>query len=67
MIKFNRDKCKILRLGKNNLKHEYYIKESDVIYVLKETTCEKDLRVNIDPELNFNCHILSTVKKGRRM
>ena len=35
--------------------------------VLQETICEKDLRVNIDPELNFNSHIHTTVKKGRRV
>ena len=67
MIKFNSEKCKILHLGKNNPKHQYLIKEGDKVSVLQETTCEKDLGVNIDPDLNFNSHIHTTVKKGRKM
>ena len=60
-------KCKILHLGKNNPKHEYTIKEGTNISTLEETKCEKDLGVNIDPELNFNNHIKLTIKKARRM
>ena len=56
MIKFNGDKCKILHLGKNNPKYQYFIKEGEEVTVLKETKCEKDLGVNVDPELNFNDH-----------
>ena len=67
MIKFNGDKCKILHLGKNNPKYQYFIKEGEEVTVLKETKCEKDLGVNVDPELNFNDHIHITVKKGRKM
>ena len=67
MIKFNSEKCKILHLGKDNPKHKYYIKEGDKVSVLEETVCEKDLGVNIDPELTFYSHIYTTVKKGRRM
>ena len=67
LIKFNSEKCKILHLGKNNPKHEYKIKEGTNISTLEETKCEKDLGVNIDPELNFNNHIKLAIKKARRM
>ena len=39
----------------------------DKVTALQETTCEKDLGVNVDPESNFNNHIQITVKKGRNM
>ena len=67
MIKFNREKCKILHLGKENPKHKYYIEEVDKVSILEETVSEKDLGVNINPELTFYSHIYTTVKKGRRM
>ena len=67
MIRFNSEKCKILHLGKNNPKHKYVIKEGDKLSTLEETTCEKDLGVNIDPDLNFNNHIKLTIKKARRI
>ena len=67
LIKFNSEKCKILHLGKNNPKYEYKIKEGTNISTLEETKCEKDLGVNIDPELNFNNHIKLTIKKARRV
>ena len=63
MIRFNSKKCKILHLGKNNPKHKYIIKEGDKLSTLEETKCEKDLGVNIDPDLNFNNHIKLTIKK----
>ena len=67
MIRFNSEKCKILHLGKNNPKYNYVIKEGDKLSTLEETKCEKDLGVNIDPELNFNTHIKLTIKKARRI
>ena len=67
LIRFNSDKCKILHLGKNNPKYKYHIKEGDNISDLTETLCEKDLGIFIDPKLNFNDHITTTVKKARRL
>lgn len=66
LLKFKRDKCKILHLGKTNPKHEYTIKENGITTKLTETKCEKDLGIMVDPLLNFNEHISSTVKKARR-
>ena len=67
LIKFNSDKCKILHLGKNNPKYKYHIKEGENISDLTETLCEKDLGIFIDPKLDFNDHITTTIKKARRL
>jgi len=67
LLRFNSDKCNILYIGSNNPKHKYYLKEGDTISELKETTCEKDLGVFVDPLLTFNFHVSSTIKKARRM
>ena len=67
LIKFNSDKCKILHLGPNNPKYNYYIKDNNIITILKETNLERDLGVNIDPNLTFDSHITSVIKNARRM
>ena len=43
MIGFNTDKCKVLHLGKTNLKHDYVMKDGYNSNVLVKTVCEKDL------------------------
>ena len=67
LIKFNSDKCKILHLGPNNPKYNYYIKDNNIITILKETNLERDLGVNIDPNLTFDSHITNVIKNARRM
>ena len=67
LLGFNSDKCKILYLGKNNPKFKYYIREGDLIKVLSETLCEKDLGIHIDPNLTFDFHISTILKTARRM
>ena len=49
-----------------NPKYSYSIKENGTETNLTETTCEKDLGIMVDPLLNFNEHINTTVKKARR-
>ena len=53
LLGFNCDKCKCLHLGKNNKKCQYTIQQNNKTTLLGETTCEKDLGINIDPDLNF--------------
>ena len=55
----------MLHLGNNNPKYKYTIKVDDKEVSLAETTCEKDLGVHIDPNLDFKEHILKTIKKAR--
>ena len=64
LLKFNKDKCKILHLGKNNQKHQYTIGNTEDKTLLDETDLEKDLGVFIDPNLDFKKHIKNTVKKA---
>ena len=66
LLKFNRDKCKVLHLGRNNPLYEYTIShENDNPKILEITECEKDLGVYVDSLLNFNDHIITITKKAR--
>ena len=67
MLRFNSAKCKVLHLGENNPRYNYFIKEGNTVRELLETTSEKDLGVYIDPNLTFNDHIEITVKKARSL
>ena len=67
LLKFNSDKCKVLHLGRNNPKYNYFIEKNGVPHVLDTTTAEKDLGVIIDPELKFDEHISSIVKKSNKI
>ena len=64
LLQFNKDKCKILHLGKNNPKYNYTIGEEENIVNLSETELEKDLGIYIDPNLDLKKHIKSIVKKA---
>ena len=63
LLGFNCDKCKCLHLGKNNKKCQYTIQQNNKTCIMSETLCEKDLGVNIDPDLNFEEHIEIQTKK----
>ena len=62
-IKFNSTKCKVLHIGKNNPKYEYFMNGMK----LEETTAEKDLGVVVDSNLTFDVHVNETVKKANRL
>ena len=64
LLMFNKEKCKILHLGKNNSKHEYFVGLNNDRIALEETDLEKDLGIYIDPDLNFKKHIKNIVKKA---
>ena len=64
LLKFNKEKCKILHLGSKNEKNKYFIGSDDQRITLEETDLEKDLGVYIDPNLDFKKHIKNTVKKA---
>ena len=55
-----------MHLGENNPKYDYVMKEANEHKVLTKTTCEKDLGVFINNNLNFKDHIKNQVKKARR-
>ena len=64
LLQFNKEKCKILHLGKNNPNHKYSIGDENNRITLDDTDLEKDLGVYIDTKLDFKSHIKSIVKKG---
>ena len=64
LLKFNKEKCKILHLGKHNPGYSYTIGEDNDKITLETTDLEKDLGIFIDPNLDFKKHIKTTVKKA---
>jgi len=64
LLQFNKDKCKVLHLGKNNPKHKYTIGDDCHKVILDETELKKDLGTLIDPNLDFKKHIKNIVKKS---
>merc|ERR1712240_359395 len=65
LLKFNEEKIHALHLGKNNPNYDYYIGENNTL--INTSTLEKDLGVFIDPELNFEDHIIKVTKKARKI
>ena len=61
---FNKEKCKILHLGKSNKNHEYFVGINNERIKLDTTDLEKDLGIHIDPDLNFKKHIKNIVRKA---
>ncbi len=57
---FNTEKCKVLHLGRENRKYDYYLGEG----LISETEEEKDLGVLINKNLNPSSHIEKVVKKA---
>ena len=56
-MRFHPNKCKIMHLGHNNPKKDYYMHNTDgTMHRLEETEVEKDLGVYIDNELKFTNH-----------
>ena len=45
LLKFNKEKCKILHLGKNNDKNNYFVGTHNERVLLEETCLEKDLGI----------------------
>ena len=64
LLRFNKDKCKILHLGTKNPKNDYFIGSEGQQIPLEKTELEKDLGVYVDENLNFKEHIKTTVKKS---
>lgn len=58
---FNLEKCKVLHIGKSNLKHTYSFLDG----VLAATSSEKDLGISFDEGLNFSSHIKSIIARAK--
>ena len=66
-LKFNAKKCKVLHLGKNNPNYSYSMATDNATANLETTDLEKDLGVNVDPDLKFSRHIEIQVNKANRI
>ena len=57
----------MMHLGRNNHKYEYVIASSGTNTTMGETTNERDLGVQVDPELKFNQHVELIANKANKM
>ena len=64
---FNEEKCKVMHLGQNNHKYKYVIASSGTDTTLGVTTNERNLGVQVDPELKFDQHVELIAYKANRM
>ena len=62
---FHPDKCKVVRLGKENEQHIYYIRDQEGrMHKVNESGGEKDLGVIVDQKLSFEEHVNKKVAKA---
>ena len=62
-LPFNVDKCKCMRIGKENNAHTYHMNQQP-LHNVKE---EKDLGVIIDNRIKFHTHTSSAIKKANKI
>ena len=67
LLRFNKEKCHVMHLGKNNPNYEYSMSDKNDTLKLSCTKSEKDLGVYVDPLLNFEDHITQCTNKARKM
>ena len=66
-MRFHPNKCKVLRIGKNQCTFKYSMKSENGRCELKEVISEKDLGITVDNALNFEEHCKALVSKANRM
>jgi len=67
-LRFNLDKCKVLHMGRCNLKPQYTMQdESGQTHILQETMEEKDLGIWMDNSLKFSVHAARAASKANQI
>ena len=67
-LPFNKDKCKVMHIGKKKEKRKYYMQNDVGIKVPLETVSEeKDLGVLFSNSLSFRNHITKSIAKANQM
>ena len=71
-MRFHPTKCKVMHLGSNNPRYNYYMQDSYTEttcqqHTLQATHVEKDLGIYIDAELKFTKHIEEKVNTANRL
>lgn len=66
LLRLNFQKCKVMHLGKGNVKYDYTIHDSvtNQTYSLVKTTEEKDLGVTFSSDLKWNKHVDNITHKA---
>ncbi|KFP28905.1 hypothetical protein N325_01822, partial [Colius striatus] len=60
LMRFNKDKCRVLHLGRNKTMHQYRLR----VELLKSSSAERDLRVLINNKLNVSQQCALVAKKA---
>ena len=67
-LRFNLDKCKVLHMGRGNMKSQYSMQDDNgQIYILQETAEEKDLGIWMDNSLKFSVHAARAASKANQI
>ena len=66
-LRFDAGKCKVLHIRRNNQGFQYTMPIANVRVELETTVLEKDLGINVDPELKFSQHIERKVNKANKV